>query len=78
MENTSRERFGVSTKPREVQIETVLSQLTERYHAKQVRARDPWHLTARWLHKLVSRTMAVLLSQQAGCSTLAFAKLLTT
>ena len=28
-------------------IETVLGQLTERFHAKRVRARDEWHLTAR-------------------------------
>lgn len=59
-------------------IETVLSQLTERYHAKRVRARDAWHLTARWLRKLVSHTLAVLFCQQAGLSSLAFADLLTT
>ena len=58
-------------------IETVLSQLTERYHAKRVRARDAWHLIARWLRKLVSHTMAVLFCQRAGLSTLAFAHLLT-
>ena len=58
-------------------IETVLSQLTERYHAKQIRARDEWHLTARWLRKLLSHTMAVLLCQRAGLAPLAFAELLT-
>lgn len=58
-------------------IETVLSQLTERYHAKRVRARDAWHLAARWLRKLVSHTMAVLFCQHAGLSSLAFADLLT-
>lgn len=56
-------------------IETVLSQLTERYHAKQIRARDPWHLVTRWLRKLVSHTMAALFCQQAGLSPLAFAQL---
>jgi hypothetical protein len=59
-------------------IETVLGQLTERYTAKRVRARDPWHLAARWLRKLVSHTMAVLLCQQAGLSPLAFAQLVRT
>lgn len=59
-------------------IETVLSQLTERYHAKRVRARDAWHLVARWLRKFVSHTLAVLFCQQAGLSSLAFADLLTT
>jgi hypothetical protein len=57
-------------------IETVLSQLTERYHAKQVRARDEWHLVARWLRKLVSHTVAVLFCQQEGLSPLAFSRLL--
>jgi hypothetical protein len=57
-------------------IETVLSQLAERYHAKRVRARDEWHLTARWLRKLASHTLAVLLCQRAGLAPLAFARLL--
>ena len=57
-------------------IETVLSQLTERYHAKRVRARDEWHLIARWLRKLASHTMAVLLCQRLGLPPLAFAQLL--
>jgi hypothetical protein len=59
-------------------IETVLGQLTERYNAKRVRARDPWHLAARWLRKLVSHTIAVLLCPRAGLSPLAFAQLVRT
>src|SRR5918912_1304708 len=58
-------------------IETVLAQLAERFHAKRVRARDEWHLLARWLRKLVSHTLAVLLCQRAGLAPLAFAQLLT-
>src|SRR5919199_2001201 len=54
-------------------IETVLSQLTERFHAKRTRARDEWHLMARWLRKLASHTLAVLLCQRAGFDPLAFA-----
>src|SRR3954469_22758503 len=57
-------------------VETVLSQLAERYHAKRVRARDEWHLMARWLRKLASHTLAVLLCQRAGLPPLAFARLL--
>lgn len=57
-------------------VETVLGQLAERYHAKRVRARDEWHLTARWLRKLASHTLAVLLCQQAGLAPLAFELLL--
>jgi hypothetical protein len=59
-------------------IETVLGQLTERYHAKRVWPRDEWHLLARWLRKLASHTMAVLLCQRAGLTPLAFAQLLAT
>jgi hypothetical protein len=50
--------------------------LTERYHAKQTRARDEWHLAARWARKFVSHTIAVLFCQRAGHSALAFAQLL--
>jgi hypothetical protein len=57
-------------------IETVLGQLTERCHAERVRARDEWHLVARWLRKLASHTLAVLLCQQAGLAPLAFELLL--
>jgi hypothetical protein len=57
-------------------IETVLSQLVERYHAKRVRARDEWHLIARWLRKLASHTVAVLLCQRAGVAALAFRHIL--
>lgn len=59
-------------------IETVLSQLTERYNAKQTRARDHWHLLGRWARKFLSHTIAVLCCQQAGISPLAFAKLVQT
>jgi Transposase DDE domain len=59
-------------------IETVLSQLTARYHAKRVWPRDEWHLIARWLRKLASHTMAVLLCQRAGLAPLAFVRLLAT
>ena len=58
-------------------IETVISQITERYQAKRVWARDRWHLTARWLRKVLSHTMAVYFCQQVGLSPLRFAELLT-
>ena len=59
-------------------IETVLARLAERYHAKRVRARDEWHLVARWLRKLASHTLAVLLCQRAALAPLAFERLLAT
>jgi Transposase DDE domain len=60
-------------------IETVISQLVERYGAKKVWARDRWHLTSRWLRKILSHTMSFYLCQLSGrCSSpLRFAELLT-
>lgn len=40
-------------------METVISQLAERYGAKRVRARDLWHLTSRFLRKVLSHTCCV-------------------
>ncbi len=58
-------------------VETVISQMTERFRAKKVWARDRWHLTSRWLRKVLSHTMAVYFCQQVGLSPLRFAELLT-
>ncbi len=59
-------------------IETVISQLVERYSAKRVRARDLWHLSSRWWRKILSHTVAVHLCQEAGLSTsLRFSELLS-
>ena len=58
-------------------IETVISQMGERYGAKKVWARDRWHLTSRWLRKVLSHTTGVYLCQQAGLSPLRFSELLT-
>lgn len=58
-------------------IETVLGQLAGRYNAKRVRARDRWHLAARWLRTFLSHTVAVLLCQRHALPPLAFARLLT-
>lgn len=58
-------------------IETVISQLVERYHAKRVRARDLWHLSSRWWRKILSHTVAVHLCQEARLSSsLRFSELL--
>ncbi len=58
-------------------IETVISQMTERYRAKKVWAKDRWHLTSRFMRKVLSHTMAVYFCQQVGLSPLRFAELLT-
>lgn len=58
-------------------IETVISQLVERYGAKRVRARDVWHLSSRLFRKILGHTMCVHLCQQAGLPPLRFSELLT-
>jgi hypothetical protein len=58
-------------------IETVISQLAERYNAKKVWARDRWHLTSRWLRKVLSHTAAVYFAEQLGLPPPRFADLLT-
>jgi hypothetical protein len=59
-------------------IETVIGQLTERYHAKRVWARDVWHRWSRWQPKLLSHTLAIHLCQQHGLGSRRFADLVTT
>lgn len=58
-------------------IETVIGQLIERYHGKKNWARDRWHLCSRWLRKITSHTIAVLLCQRAGLSPLHMHKLVS-
>jgi len=58
-------------------IETVISQLVERYRMKRVWARDVWHLTSRFWRKVLSHTCCVLLCQRAGLSPLRFSELVT-
>jgi hypothetical protein len=57
-------------------IDTVFGQLTERYHAKRIWARDAWHLWSRLLRKVLSHTLALLLNQ-ASPERLQLARLVT-
>lgn len=57
-------------------IDTVFSQLTERYCVKKVWARDLWHLASRLLRKVLSHTVAFLLNHQMGNPPLQLSKLL--
>ena len=43
-------------------IETVIGQLTERFHIEKIRARDLWHHCARFWRKLLAHTVCVALS----------------
>lgn len=53
-------------------IETVLSQLTERFHLAKVRARDLLHLTSRMERKLLAHTVAYALNRWLGKEPLDF------
>ena len=57
-------------------IETVFSQLTDRFHAKKVWARDAWHLASRWLRKILSHSLAFYFCVGAGLRPLRFSDLL--
>jgi hypothetical protein len=53
-------------------IETVNSQLAERYGIKQTWARDLWHLCHRVIRKILSHTVAIVLTARAGHRPLQF------
>ena len=57
-------------------IDTVFSQLTERYCVKRVWAKDLWHLAGRLLRKILSHTVAFLLNHRAGNRPLQLSQLL--
>jgi hypothetical protein len=57
-------------------IDTVFSQLTERYSIKRMWARDLWHLASRLLRKVLSHTVAFVLNHQMGNQPLQLSKLL--
>jgi hypothetical protein len=53
-------------------VETVGSQLTDRYRVKRVWSRDLWHLCHRLIRKVLSHTVAVWLNITAGLEPLRF------
>jgi len=57
-------------------IETVFSQLTERFSIKRMWARDMWHLSSRLLRKVLAHTVGVVLNRAEGNEPLRLAELL--
>lgn len=53
-------------------IETVIGQLTERFHLAKVRARDLFHLTGRIERKLLAHTIAYAINRSLGREPLDF------
>lgn len=58
-------------------IETVIGQLTERFHIERVRARDMWHQASRFWRKILAHTTCVMLNLALGNEPLQFERLLT-
>jgi hypothetical protein len=51
-------------------VETVIGQLTKRFHIEKVRACDTWHLVNRFIRKLLAHTMGCFLGKLMGNPTL--------
>lgn len=51
-------------------IETVIGQLSQRFHIQVNRARDRWHLTSRLYRKFAAHTLCTLINWQDGRSLL--------
>ena len=56
-------------------IETVFGQFVHRFKARQVWARDAWHLCSRWLRRILAHCFGVFLCQQTGRPPLRFSEL---
>lgn len=59
-------------------VETVASQLTERYNITKTRARDLWHYQHRLIRKVLSHTICVFINLQLGRPPLNLDGLVTT
>jgi hypothetical protein len=53
-------------------IETAIGQLVDRFHCRQVRVEDLWHLEHRLVRKILGHTVAIWLNVQAGHEPLQF------
>lgn len=53
-------------------VETVIGQLTERFHFEKIRARDRWHLTSRIARKVLAHTLGIFVNRLLGRSDLQF------
>jgi len=53
-------------------VETVIGQLTERFHIEKVSARDIWHLTSRVARKILAHTVAGFINKMLGNPVLQF------
>ena len=53
-------------------IETVIGQLSERFHIEKIRARDLWHQASRFWRKILAHTVCIAMNVQLGNEPLQF------
>lgn len=58
-------------------VETVIGQLAARFHAEYTRARDIWHLSNRFIRKILSHNIAIMLNKSIGNESIKFDELIT-
>lgn len=76
MKDTRSEKFVSWLKSKRRLVETVISQLSERFKLEKVRARKMWYLTNRIARKILSHTICVFVNKQQGNPPLQFELLL--
>lgn len=64
MKETRSEKFVNWLKSTRRLVETVIGQLTERFHIEKVRARKRWYLTNRIARKVLAHTICVFINKQ--------------
>jgi hypothetical protein len=72
MKETRSEAFVKWLKSTRRLVETVIGQLTERFHIEKVRARKLWYLTNRIARKVLAHTICVFINKQNGNPPLQF------
>lgn len=58
-------------------VETVIGQLSDRFHIEKIRARDLWHQASRFWRKLLAHTACFAINEQLGNEPLQFEYLIT-
>jgi hypothetical protein len=72
MKETRSEQFVKWLKSTRRLVETVIGQLTERFHIEKVRARKVWYLTNRIARKVLAHMVCVFINKQNGNPPLQF------
>lgn len=72
MKETRSEKFVTWLKSKRRLVETVISQLTERFNIEKVRARKLWYLTNRIARKVLAHTVCIFINKKQGNPPLQF------